>query len=92
MKKIGVLLDESWRIKKSLTDKISNRKVDELYDFSKSQGAIGGKLLGAGGGGFLLFYANKKYKNKIIKKLKNLSHVNFKFDDSGSRITYYDNN
>ena len=87
----GKILHKNWLLKKNLSKGISSKKIDYYYNLAMKNGATGGKLLG-GIGGFLLFYANKKYKNKIIKKLKNLSHVNFKFDDSGSRITYYDNN
>ena len=84
---IGVLLDESWRIKKSLTDKISNRKVDEFYDFSKSKGAIGGKLLGAGGSGFMLFYVKKNNKKNFIKKISKYHlHIPFSFEDKGVHI------
>lgn len=88
----GKILHKNWLLKKDLSKGISSKKIDYYYNLALKNGATGGKLLGAGGGGFLLFYANKKYKNTIIKKLKDLSHLNFKFDDSGSRITYYDNN
>ena len=82
----GHLLNESWKLKKSLTSKISNDTIDEIYNIGIKEGALGGKLLGAGGGGFILFYAPiEKHKN-ITKKLKLLKKVNFAFEENGSHI------
>lgn len=84
---IGMLLDETWKIKRTLSNKISNKKLDELYDFSKKHGAIGGKLLGAGGSGFMLFYVKKNNKKNFIKKLSKFHlHVPFEFEDKGTHI------
>jgi len=84
---IGMLLDETWMIKRTLSNKVSNNKLDELYNFSKKNGAIGGKLLGAGGSGFMLFYVKKNNKKKFIKKLSKFHlHVPFKFEDKGTHI------
>ncbi len=80
----GMLMNDSWEEKKKLGKIISNNKIDQLYDFSLKNGAIGGKLLGAGGGGFLLLYVPKNKQNKLIKKLKKTIHVPFKFSHNGS--------
>jgi D-glycero-alpha-D-manno-heptose-7-phosphate kinase len=85
----GKLLDESWKIKRSLTDKISTKFIDEIYETAHSSGAIGGKLLGAGGGGFMLFFARPEDHHKIREKLKNLLYVKFKFENLGSQIVFY---
>ena len=67
----GLLLDEQWKLKKSMSNKITNKNIDEIYSTAKKNGAIGGKLLGAGGGGFLLLVVPKINQPKIIKKLSN---------------------
>ncbi|MDC1148325.1 hypothetical protein OAT00_01480 [Pelagibacteraceae bacterium] len=82
----GRLLNESWILKKSLSNKVSNNKINQIYDFFIKNGALGGKILGAGGGGFMLFFIKPSIKKKILKKLKNLVVVPFKFDDCGSKI------
>jgi D-glycero-alpha-D-manno-heptose-7-phosphate kinase len=84
----GDLLHENWRIKRSLTKHVSNSKIDEIYKSAYSNGASGGKILGAGGGGFILFYVKKKYRYKVLNALKKLTYVPFKFEDSGSKIIY----
>ncbi len=85
----GRLLHETWMLKKSLTDKISNSLIDEIYRIGMENGALGGKILGAGGGGFIMFYATPKNQSKIKQALHNLIHVPFKFDDQGCQILYY---
>ncbi len=87
----GKLLHENWLIKKNLNAKITNPKIDEIYDAGRKAGALGGKLLGAGGGGFMLFFARPSDQPKIKQKLKHLLHVSFKFDDLGSQMIYYGN-
>jgi D-glycero-alpha-D-manno-heptose-7-phosphate kinase len=89
IEKMGELLDESWKIKRMLTDKISTPEIDQIYEAAKSAGAVGGKLLGAGGGGFVLLFAHYKQQQKIRDKLKHLLHVPFRFDNTGSQIVYY---
>ena len=84
----GKLLNESWMLKKSLSKSISNSKIDEIYDIGIKSGALGGKILGAGGGGFIIFYASKEYHNKIIDSLDSLVHVPFKFENEGANILY----
>ena len=85
----GRLLHESWMIKRSLTDKISTSQVDKIYETAMQAGALGGKLLGAGGGGFILFFVEPKFQPMVKEKLKNLLYVPFKFEDLGSQIIYY---
>lgn len=85
----GKLLYEAWRIKKSLSDKISNSAVDEIYDMALRAGALGGKLLGAGGGGFMLLFVPPERQQKIRETLKDFLEVGFSFDNEGSRIIYY---
>jgi D-glycero-alpha-D-manno-heptose-7-phosphate kinase len=90
LNEFGKILHEGWMLKKSITEEISNSSINDYYDKAMEAGAIGGKLLGAGGGGFLLFYAEKINHDKIRKALENLHEMKFKFDEGGSRITYYD--
>lgn len=85
----GKLLHESWMLKRSLTSKISNSFIDEIYAKARKSGAIGGKLLGAGSGGFMLFYVVPEHKKKLMESMKGLLHVPFRFESLGSRIIYY---
>jgi D-glycero-alpha-D-manno-heptose-7-phosphate kinase len=90
--KFGQLLDESWRIKRELSAKISTPHIDEIYETAQANGAIGGKLLGAGGGGFVLLFAPPEKQKKIKEKLRNLLLVPFRFENSGSQIIFYQPN
>lgn len=85
----GRLLHESWIIKRNLTNKITTSEVDKIYETAMQAGALGGKLLGAGGGGFILFFVEPVFQPMVKEKLKNLLHVPFKFDTLGSQIIYY---
>ena len=85
----GQMLNTQWKIKKSLSNKISNSKLDDIYDTGIQNGAIGGKILGAGGGGFMLFYARRENHERIINSLSSKLFVPFRFDNSGSKIIYY---
>lgn len=85
----GELLDDAWQLKKGLSDKISSSIVNEIYEAARSNGALGGKLLGAGGGGFILLYAKPEMQNKIKEALHQLIHIPFKFESSGSTISIY---
>lgn len=85
----GKLLHESWRLKRSLTSKISNSDIDNIYATGLSTGAIGGKLLGAGGGGFMLFFARPEDQVRLKEKFKKLVQVPFSFENLGSQIIYY---
>lgn len=87
----GKLLNEGWKIKKSLSSKITTPHIDDIYKAGIQTGALGGKLLGAGGGGFILFFAKPEMQEKIKSKLKNLLYVPFRFDHLGSQIIYTGN-
>lgn len=87
--KFGEILDENWNLKKKLSKQISNPKIEQWYNLGKKNGAIGGKILGAGGGGFLLFYAPSAKHHKIIDALPKLTPTSFRFEKGGSRIVYY---
>ncbi len=87
----GKLLHESWVVKKSLSEKITNPEVDEIYQTGLTAGALGGKILGAGGGGFILFYVPESNQAKVRQALSRLVHVPFRFESSGSEIILYRN-
>ena len=86
----GRLLNLAWMTKKKLSNSISNSSIDSLYDYALKNGALGGKLLGAGGGGFFLFYAREGSKNQIIKNNNKIINIPFKFSESGSEILFKD--
>jgi len=83
------LLDETWRLKKNLSKDISNDRIDEMYETARKHGALGGKLLGAGGGGFVVFYVEPENQQSVKKALEGYLHIPFKFDFSGSEIIVY---
>ena len=85
----GKLLHEGWKVKRGLTDKISTPYVDQIYETAKRAGASGGKLLGAGGGGFMIFFVKPELQPKFKEKLKKLLYVPVKFEYLGSQIVYY---
>jgi len=84
----GKILHMNWLLKKELASQISNGDIDTIYELALKNGAIGGKLLGAGGGGFLLFYCEKQHQAKLIKALHKLPFFDFKFDHEGSKLIY----
>lgn len=88
----GRLLDDAWKYKRSLSEKVSTPEIDYIYNEAKSAGAIGGKILGAGGGGFMLLFAKPERHDAIRERLNDLIHVNFNFEDSGSRVVLYQPN
>lgn len=90
IEEFGKLLHETWKLKRSLTSKITNIKIDEIYEAGLASGAFGGKLLGAGGGGFVLFFAKPEDHQKIKEKLRGFIHLPFKFEKAGSQVIYYD--
>lgn len=90
LKGFGELLHEAWQAKRSLSKTVSNSSVDELYEQAISAGAIGGKLTGAGGGGFLLLFVPPEKQLKVRENLNKLIHVPFKFEFSGSQIIFYE--
>ncbi|HTA94757.1 MAG TPA: kinase [Verrucomicrobiae bacterium] len=86
----GELLHQAWQAKRELSDKVSNSQVDSVYDDARAAGAIGGKLLGAGGGGFLLLFAPPERHAKIRKQFSKLIQVPFEFEFGGSQVIFYD--
>ena len=88
----GKLLDEGWQVKRLLTDYISTPRTNEIYKAARSAGAVGGKLLGAGGGGFMLFFVKPEDKPRVREALNGLLEVPFRFEGYGSHIIFYENN
>lgn len=89
VKEFGILLNTQWNLKKQLSKKVSNKSIDEVYSWGMKNGAIGGKLLGAGGGGFFLFLSkNEIEKKKLINSFKDKNFIRFKFDIDGSKKIY----
>lgn len=90
MRKFGEILHEGWLLKKSITSDISSSIIDGYYEKALQAGAVGGKLLGAGGGGFLLLYVEPENQANVKDALKDLFCLDVKLDNGGTRITYYD--
>ena len=86
---MGEILAEGWRLKQSLASGISNEFINENYELAIKNGAMGGKLLGAGGGGFLLFYVKEENHQRVRDALTNLKEMPFKFDNKGTTIIHY---
>ena len=87
---MGELLHENWMLKKSLASGISNSLIDETYDAAMDAGALGGKLLGAGGAGFMIFYVKPEKQNSVREKLSHLREMEFEMDNSGASIVHVD--
>ena len=90
IKEFGELLHEGWLAKQSISDKISNSAIAEVYNAARDAGAIGGKITGAGGGGFMLLFVPPQDQPAVREKLSNLLHVPFQFEKSGSQVIFYD--
>ena len=90
IKEFGELLHEGWLAKQSISDKISNSAIAEVYNAARDAGAIGGKITGAGGGGFMLLFVPPQDQPAVREKLTNLLHVPFQFDKAGSQVIFYD--
>jgi len=90
LREFGKLLDEAWRLKKGLANGISNGAVDQAYDAARAAGALGGKLLGAGGAGFILLFTPPEKQPAVREQLKQLKEVPFEFSTEGSRIIFND--
>lgn len=84
----GKLLDEGWGLKKTLASGITKPEIDDMYDAAKKAGALGGKIAGAGGGGFLLLYVPKSRQESVRAALSGIKEVGFKFEQQGSKIIY----
>jgi D-glycero-alpha-D-manno-heptose-7-phosphate kinase len=89
IEEIGRLLDQNWKYKRSLSDKVSSLEIDQIYEAAMKAGAIGGKLLGAGGGGFMVFLVKPALQKKVREALSHLIHVPFRFENNGSRVVLY---
>lgn len=85
----GRLLNHTWRIKRKTGNTVSTNSIDELYDKGLKAGALGGKLLGAGGGGFLVFYVEPDKQEKVKKAMEDLLYIPFEFEDGGTRVIHY---
>lgn len=85
----GRLLDKTWRLKRQTGGAITTDSIDSLYERGIKAGALGGKLLGAGGGGFLVFYVQPEYQQAVREAMKKLLYVPFKFEDGGTQVIYY---
>ena len=86
VEEFGRLLDESWKLKRTLTSNISNASIDEIYEAGRSAGALGGKLLGAGGGGFMMFFVAPERREALRARLKKLLCIPFNFSNRGSQV------
>ncbi len=89
LSEFGRLLDYTWKLKRGITSSISTDSIDGLYSAAVDAGAVGGKLLGAGGGGFLVFYVEKDKQDSVRKALSGLTEVPFRFEDGGTNVLYY---
>lgn len=85
----GRLLDVTWKLKRQTGKSVSTSNIDDLYDKGIEAGALGGKLLGAGGGGFLVFYVQPENQMSVKEAMKNLLYIPFKFEDGGTQVIYY---
>lgn len=89
LNEFGKLLDYTWKLKRGITDKISNSDIDQIYQKAIDAGASGGKLMGAGGGGFMVFYVEKDRQESVKQALKDLLYVPFNFENKGTGVLYY---
>ena len=85
----GRLLDHTWKLKRQTGSAVSTSNIDALYDKGIKAGALGGKLLGAGGGGFLVFYVQPQYQESVMKTMSDLLYIPFKFENGGTKVIYY---
>lgn len=89
MKEFGRLLDHSWKLKRQTGGAITTDSIDELYQRGIQAGATGGKLLGAGGGGFLVFYVEPEYRENVLRAMQDLLYIPFQFENGGTQIIHY---
>jgi len=89
IQEFGKLIDQGWRHKRNLSSMVSSQEIDQIYASAIEAGAVGGKIMGAGGGGFMLLFAKPENQAMIRKRLDKLVHVKFDFDNSGSKVVLY---
>ena len=89
LEQFGRLLHEAWLLKRSLSERVSTPQIDDIYQLARGAGALGGKVLGAGGGGFVLFFVPPERQASVQHSLQDLIHVPFNFESAGSRIVLY---
>ena len=89
LREFGELLHVNWVLKRKLSDKVSTPEIDELYERARKAGALGGKITGAGGGGFLLLYVEPENQNKVRKAVPELREAEFSFENSGSQLIFF---
>lgn len=89
MDDFGILLDHAWELKRGINSSVSTDTIDHYYNLAKKAGALGGKLLGAGGGGFLLLYAPLQTQQSVREALSELKEIPFRFENGGAKILYY---
>jgi D-glycero-alpha-D-manno-heptose-7-phosphate kinase len=89
LEEFGRLLDEQWKIKREMSTRVSTGEIDAMYETARGAGALGGKLLGAGGGGFLLLFVRPQQQLRVTDALSKLLFVPTRFDHLGSQIIYY---
>ena len=85
----GRLLDYTWKLKCQTGAAVSTDTINDLYSKGRTAGALGGKLLGAGGGGFLVFYVQPEYQDSVKEAMRDLLYIPFKFEDAGTRVIHY---
>ncbi len=90
IRELGAILDDCWMLKQSLSDQITNQDINSIYSKARKAGAIGGKLLGAGGGGFMLLFVSPKMQGSVRAALNGFVEVPFKFETAGSQIIHYE--
>ena len=89
LSEFGRLLDHTWKLKRQTGAAVSTDSIDALYQKGINAGALGGKLLGAGGGGFLVFYVEPEYRESVMKAMEDLLYIPFKFEDGGTSVIHY---
>ena len=89
LSEFGRLLNHTWELKRGISSSISTESIDSLYKKAMEAGALGGKLLGAGGGGFLLFFAEPDTRSSVMKAMDELLHVPFEFENNGTGVVHY---
>ena len=87
---LGKSLDDSWKVKKTLSDDVTNDTINEVYEIAVNNGASGGKLLGAGGNGFMLFYVEKENQKSVRDALSQYREMIFDFEETGSAVVFND--